>query len=305
MGLKSWTYRTQLTRQSTTEGCKVVLAFDGLDTFAHVMLDGKTILQSDNMFLPYRVDITEAIQSKSHHDLEVEFDSAFLKGQEIRSQYPDHKYICFNGDSGRLAVRKAQYHWGWDWGPVLMCAGIWRPVRLEVYSVRIADLRTDITIQDDYKQATVQASAQLEGFETQSDHIQAKVTVSLGDKAISSSQAVVTPHGKATAKLEIPQPELWWPNGYGDQPLYTVSLTISVGDTAFHTESRRIGMRRVQLIQESDRHGKSFYFRINGVDIFCGGSCWIPTDSFLTNVTPDRYRAWIQLMVPANQKMIR
>jgi beta-mannosidase len=305
VGLKSWTYRTKLVRPSIPEGSKVVLAFDGLDTFAHVKLNNKTILQSDNMFLPHRVDITEAIQLKSNHDLEIEFDSAFLRAREIKDQHPEHKFICFNGDPARLAVRKAQYHWGWDWGPVLMCAGIWKPVRLEIYTVRVADLRTNIDISDDHKLATIHTSAVVEGLEDQGFHVHAKFTVSLDEREISSCEAEVTPDGKATAKLKVPDPELWWPNGYGKQPLYTVSVAISADETVLHTESRRVGLRRVQLVQEPDRHGKSFYFRINDVDVFCGGSCWIPTDSFLTNVTPEKYRAWIELMVPANQKMIR
>ncbi|ETI26027.1 hypothetical protein G647_02804 [Cladophialophora carrionii CBS 160.54] len=305
VGLKSWTYRTKLPPPSVPEGSRVVLAFDGLDTFAHVKLNNKTILLSDNMFVPHRVDITEAIQTETSHELEIEFDSAFLKAREIKDQHPEHKFICFNGDPARLAVRKAQYHWGWDWGPVLMCAGIWRPVRLEVYTVRVADLRTNIDISDDHKLATVEASTEIEGLEDRNLHVQAKFTVSLGDREISSSKVEVTADGKAAAKLKVPDPELWWPNGYGKQPLYTVSVAIAADETVLHTESRRVGLRRVHLVQEPDRHGKSFYFRINDVDVFCGGSCWVPTDSFLTNVTPEKYRAWIELMVPANQKMIR
>ena len=303
VGLRSWTYRTTLARPPIPEGSKVVLAFDGLDTFAHVRLNGKTILQSDNMFLPHRVDITTTIQTRTSHHLEIEFDSAFLKAREIKDRHPEHKFICFNGDPARLAVRKAQYHWGWDWGPVLMCAGIWKPVRLEIYSARIADLRTDVVVSDNHKLATIQASAEIECRGNQ--HLQASFTIRLRDKVISSSEAQVTTDGKASAQLKVVDPELWMPNGYGHQSLYTVSMTISGEEIDLHTESRRIGIRKIQLVQEPDALGKSFYFRVNDVDIFCGGSCWIPTDSFLTNVTPERYRAWIELMVPANQKMIR
>ncbi len=163
----------------------------------------------------------------------------------------------------------------------------------------------DIDISEDHKLATINVSAEIEGFENQSLPAQAKFTVSLGDTAISSSKAEVGPDGKTTAQLKVPEPELWWPNGYGKQPLYTVSVAVSLGEATLHTESRRVGLRKVELVQEPDRHGKSFYFRINDVDVFCGGSCWIPTDSILTNVTTEKYRAWIELMVPANQKMIR
>ncbi|KIX02988.1 uncharacterized protein Z518_06538 [Rhinocladiella mackenziei CBS 650.93] len=306
VGLKSWTYRAKLARPSRAgPEARIVLAFDGLDTFAHVKLDGETILQSDNMFLPHRVDVTEAIRSQDHHHLEIEFESAFLKAREIKDQHPDHKFICFNGDPARLAVRKAQYHWGWDWGPLLMCAGIWKPVRLEIYSVRVADLRTDISVSDDHSLATIQASAEIEGLDRQHASVRARFFITQGETLICASDAIVMPDGNVSAPLQVANPELWMPNGYGKQSLYTVSVSIIGEGIVLHTESRRVGLRQIQLVQEPDRHGKSFYFRVNDVDIFCGGSCWIPTDSFLTNVTPEKYRAWIELMVPANQKMIR
>ncbi|EHY61208.1 hypothetical protein HRR83_000968 [Exophiala dermatitidis] len=309
VGLKSWIYRTQIATPPAPDGSKVILAFDGLDTFAHVKLDGKTILESDNMFLSHRVDITDAIRSgpDSDHELEIEFEPAFLKAREIKDQHPEHKFICFNGDPARLAARKAQYHWGWDWGPILMCAGIWRPVRLELYSLRTADLRLDISIADDQKTASIRAVADVEGVDGHHRHpIQARFELKLAGERITT--AVVDAHhpkGQVSAQLEISNPQLWMPNGYGRQPLYTVTLTLAVDDVELHTLSRRIGLRKIELVQEPDSHGKSFYFRINNVDVFCGGSCWIPADSFVTNLTPEKYRAWLELMVPANQKMIR
>lgn len=304
VGTKSWTYRNTFSKAPFPSGSKAVLAFDGLDTFAHVRLDGQTILQSDNMFLPHRVDVTHTVGTKEDHELEIEFDPAFLRAREIQRKHPEHKFICFNGDPARLAVRKAQYHWGWDWGPLLMCAGIWRPVRLEVYTARIADLRTDIEITEDHGLATIHTSAEIESHGH--DNLHARFTLALGNRVVSWYDTHVSSStGTAVAVLKVDNPELWMPNGYGKQTMYTVSVTISTDGEGLHTASRRIGLRTVQLVQEPDSHGKSFYFRINGVDIFCGGSCWIPADSFLTNVTPERYRAWIELMVPANQKMIR
>lgn len=88
------------------------LVFEGLDTFAHVRLNGKTILETDNMFLPYRVDITNSLSSEKDQFLEIEFDSALLRAREIRSQHPEHKFLGFNGDPSRMGVRKCQCHWG-------------------------------------------------------------------------------------------------------------------------------------------------------------------------------------------------
>lgn len=91
---------------------KAVLAFDGLDTFATVRLNGDVILESDNMFLPKRVDVTAVLKTgDEQNELVIEFDSAYLRGWELVEKYPDHKWGCWNGDNSRLAVRKAQYHW--------------------------------------------------------------------------------------------------------------------------------------------------------------------------------------------------
>lgn len=109
---KSWTYRTTLpTVGEHGDGAITVLAFDGLDTFATVRLNGETILTSDNMFIPHRIDVTTKLKRGADNNLEIDFDSARLRALEIKERYPDHKWVGFNGDMSRLAVRKAQYHW--------------------------------------------------------------------------------------------------------------------------------------------------------------------------------------------------
>jgi len=111
IGEAQWTYRTTFAGQKVPEGAKAVLAFDGLDTFATVVLNGTTILESDNMFLPYRVDVTETLRQEGENELVITFDSAYLRGWKLVEKYPEHKWGCWNGDNSRLAVRKAQYHW--------------------------------------------------------------------------------------------------------------------------------------------------------------------------------------------------
>ena len=255
------------------------------------------------MFICHRVDITEFLQSQAEHHLEIVFLSALLKAREIKKAHPDHKWTCFNGESARLAVRKAQYHWGWDWGPFLNCAGIWKPIRLETYRARIEELRTEVAVAQDQKSATVNVNTRIET--SHCGHLEATFTISLEGKTISKASFLVSPQGCASAIFKIDSPSLWMPAGYGSQKLYDVQVVLSSQKIELHSKSYRIGLRKVELVQERDSHGKSFYFRINGVDIFCGGSCWIPAHSLLTNLTAERYRSWIELLVPANQKMIR
>lgn len=280
-----------------------MLAFDGLDTFADVRLDGRTVLASDNMFLPHRVDVSEQIQDAAEHELEIHFDSAMLRAREIKKKHPDHKWEGFNGDMARLAVRKAQYHWGWDWGPVLNDAGIWKESRLEIYESRIADAWAQFDVAKDHKSVRIHAFADIETSATH--NLKAKFTIILGDKELSTAAATAGKDGKVSAELQLDNPSLWFPAGHGSQTLYTIKTQLFDDDVELDEISKATGIRNIELVQEPDKRGKTFFFRVNGVDIYCGGSCWIPTDSLLPRVTPEKYRAWIELMVPANQKMIR
>lgn len=103
----------------------------------------------------------------------------------------------------------------------------------------------------------------------------------------------------------VDDPKLWFPAGYGPQSLYNVTATIALDGQQLDKRSKDTGFRRNELIQKHDSHGQSFFFRVNNIDIFCGGSCWIPADSFLPRITPAKYRDWLQLMVEGNQTMTR
>lgn len=111
IGETVWVYKTTFKSPEVADGAKAVLAFDGLDTFATVLLNGEEILKTDNMFISERVDVTKTLRSGEENELLITFDSAFLRGWELVEKYPDHKWGCWNGDNSRLAVRKTQYHW--------------------------------------------------------------------------------------------------------------------------------------------------------------------------------------------------
>ncbi|KAJ5244100.1 hypothetical protein N7489_004196 [Penicillium chrysogenum] len=301
---KTWVYRHVFQRPEVPDGATVALVFDGLDTLATVRLNGATILESSNMFLGYRVDITEALgSSNSTSVLEIEFDCALLKGIEMRNKDPGHKWCGMFGDMGRLAVRKAQYHWGWDWGPVIMTAGIWREVRLEVYSARVEDLWPQTHLAADHKTVSITAAATIDVGNPEG--CVARFHLTLRGQEIASEDIPVSADKSAQATFEVSNPELWWPYGYGSQTLYEVSVSLSCNGNELHQVSKKIGIRSTEVIQQPDKHGKSFFFRINGVDIFCGGSCWIPADSLLPSISAERYRKWIELMVAGGQVMTR
>jgi beta-mannosidase len=315
VGEKDWIYRRVVEKPPVPTGSRVFLGFDGLDTFATVTLDNKIILESDNMFLSHRIDVTQALAlttaaaEGAGHVLEIRFDSALLRAQEIQKNYPYHKWIASNGEAARLGVRKAQYHWGWDWGPVLMTAGIWRDVRLEVYHTKIADLWADVQLASDHQVAHVTATATIETSNNDVTAYRTIFSLCLDGVEIARESTAVNPDGKSQTVFKVIKPKLWWPHGYGEQTRYQLAVAVTQDDCAqdveLHHIAKNIGIRTAEVIQQPDKHGKSFFFRINNVDIFCGGSCWIPADSSLPAVTAEKYRKWIQLMIAGHQVMIR
>ncbi|KAK1045939.1 hypothetical protein LTR12_015424 [Friedmanniomyces endolithicus] len=302
VGYKDWVYRVALPSIPTADlGTKHVLALDGLDTYATVKLNGDTILSSDNMFVMHRVDVSDKLSSSGENALEIYFKAALPESQRIKASHPEHKWVGFNGDMARLAARKAQYHYGWDWGPVLLTCGPWRAVRLETYQARVEDVRVDYEVDASFKMVSGSITATIEGAAAE----RVDFCATLGEKEVFKGTAEVDKHGKATVEFHINEPKLWYPHGYGEQTLYDVTASVRSGDKHLHLVKKRTGFRKGELIQEPDEIGKSFYFRFNGIDVFCGGSDWIPADSFTPRITETKYRRWLETMVDGHQLMIR
>ncbi|KAH9205852.1 putative beta-mannosidase B [Leptodontidium sp. 2 PMI_412] len=305
IGEVPWIYKTTFPSPSLSEKdratVKAVIAFDGLDTYATVVLNGKEILKTESMFIPERVDVTKFLKKEGDNELEITFESAYLKGCAIVEKYPDHHWGCWNGDTSRLAVRKAQYHWGWDWGPTLMTCGPWRPINLEIFSSRISDLYFTSNVDKSLKSAEFVAKADVEGSATE-----IKFDISLDGKEV-ATKTVKAEKGHASHKFQIDDPALWFPIRYGKQPLYTVTAILVEGTAEIDTQSKKFGLRRAELIQRpmTDQPGTTFFFQINNIPVFCGGSDWIPADNFIPRISKEKYYDWVKLVADGNQFMIR
>lgn len=304
VGEKSWIYRVALgtvRTPSNSTSRKHVLAFDGLDTYATVKLNDNIILRSDNMFIEHRVDVTSELSGDKDNYLEIEFISALLESQRIKAARPEHKWVGWNGDMARLAARKAQYHYGWDWGPVLNTCGPWRPVRLETYEARISDLRIEYDIDMSLNGVSGRFMVDVEG--TRGTVVE--FMVCLDSKEVFRATASLSKARHADVEFHVSKARLWYPHGYGEQSLYSIRATLMDGNHQLHSISQRTGFRKAELIQDGDGDSKSFYIRVNGIDVFCGGSNWIPADSFTPRITQSKYRELLQAVVDGNQTMIR
>lgn len=202
-----------------------------------------------------------------------------------------------------------------------MTAGPWRPVRLEVSAAYIEDVHVKYDLCEDL--SVVQGNVQVEA---DGPFDEARLSIRFQNNLVFSSVAVASPEDRVNIAFTIgtwtlqpssphcmaladhillEDPKVWYPAGYGDQPLYDVSVDIVKNGDILDSWTRRTGFRRSELVQDHDTHGQSFFFRVNNIDVFCGGSCWIPADNFLPRIDPDKYRKWLQLMVEGNQIMTR
>jgi len=297
-----WEYRTTLQASADFLARKNVdLVFEGLDAYAEVYLNGKLILTADNMFREWRVPVKPLLKPGANL-LRVVFPSPIKAAAKIAAT---DKWREKTQTEEKTYVRKAAYEYGWDWGPRFVTSGIWRPVRLEAWeSARISNLhiaQLDITAKVAHLTAQVEVIA--------AEDASAKVTLDFthAAKKVELSRSVELHIGlnRIDLPIEISSPQLWFPAGYGAQPLYKFNAQLQIGTRTEDHASARAGLRSIVLRRDLDQWGRSFEFIINGIPVFGKGADVIPFDSFPTRVTTEQYRRILQSAVDANMNMIR
>ncbi|KAL2817716.1 glycoside hydrolase superfamily [Aspergillus cavernicola] len=286
---RDWIYRTTFpTSERHSLDVRYSLLFEGLDTFATVTVNDTVILRSNNMFIPHRPRL------RKKNTLSILFESPIRRGREVVQSHPGHRYIAHQTEVGRLGSRKAAYHWGWDWGwdwgPILVTSGPWRPVRLEMYVDRIEDLWMRSEVSRDLGVCSGSVHMRTGGLGG-ADRVRFGLRGEEGGIVFEIETVIQGLDGMAEAEFRVKNPALWFPRGYGEQRRYELRAELFKGI--------------VELVQEEDGYGKSFYFRINNIDVFSRGSCWIPGESFLPRLTDQKYQDWLKLMIEGHQNMIR
>ncbi|TVY35987.1 Beta-mannosidase B [Lachnellula subtilissima] len=306
VGEQKWLYRTFFTVGAALEGEKTVLQFNGLDTFAAVSLNGTKILESENMHRTYRVDVTSTVKENSNV-LEILFDSAIIRGKNLMKER-DFKPVGITSgatDKSRLLVRKATYHYSWNWGPELTTCGPWRPIYLERYISRISDLSTKVSVSVLDETASVCVSAEVENGK--GNHSISFTIIDPDQNVIATEVAKISDSGLCSVQLKVQDAAFWWPIGLGKQPLYTVRAKLIRESKSLHERERKIGLRSASIIQRPliDTPGTTFFVEVNNVPVFSSGSNWCPADHFVPRVTAQRYRKLLKIFIAANQNMIR
>ena len=265
----------------------VELVCEGLDTLAHVSLNGREIAFADNMHITWVWDVKEQLHA-GENTLEIRFDSPILYCAKKAEEAPG--WESSDATPGFRHLRKAHCMFGWDWGPRLPDAGIWRPIFLRTWdAARLENAMMLQTHHDGVVDVTIRPEIAGESAWA------AEITAPDGE-------VIIIPETTAAEQvITIEHPQLWWPNGLGKQPLYRVTVRLAAGDTRVW----RIGLRTMTVSREKDEWGEEFCHVVNGMKVFAMGADYIPEDNILARVTPERTRRLLEDCKAANFNAIR
>ncbi|MGH3736800.1 MAG: glycoside hydrolase family 2 protein [Micromonosporaceae bacterium] len=304
IGRTSWRYTTTLVADPVQPGERAELVFTGLDTVCEVSLNGHHLGSPRNQHRTHTYDVTDQLVA-GDNDLAVEF-AAQLDAAERMSveQVPRVSFRVrpFN------AVRKMACNFGWDWGPDLVTAGIWRPVYLRRWrTARLDQVRALVTVDGGTGHVEVHADVVAD---TDADGVRVRVRVGAAAAASVTTapghDAAVSTAGTTTVRLDVPEVERWWPHGYGDQPLYPLEVTLVAADgTELDRYQRRIGFRSVRMDTTPDADGTPLVIVVNDQPILVKGANWIPDDTFPHRIDRDRYRSAVTDAVDARMNLLR
>lgn len=312
IGETDWLYsRTFSVSPELLDHEVVLLRCEGLDTLSRIALNGQELGRTNNQFRTWEFDVKSWLRP-GDNTLEVLFESTIPYIQDKQRQH----YLKLTGQGpdvfhgwhrvdGSNYIRKSQCNYGWDWGPMCVTAGIWRPIKLIAFNtVRL----TDVLIRQDHSQTgqvILNMIAQVERTSAgQNNGLHAQIRVLDGQECV--CQTTVGVNGtRIETSVTVTNPKLWWPNGLGAQPLYDVQVELCEQTTVLDTCTKRIGLRSLVLDRHPDQWGESFQFVVNGVPFFAKGANWIPADTFVTRITRAQYDDLLKSAADAHMNMLR
>ncbi|MDR3578057.1 MAG: glycoside hydrolase family 2 protein [Anaerolineaceae bacterium] len=297
---EDWEYRQKfIVEPDLLSQAHIWLVADGLDTLATVSLNGVVLGHASNSFRQYRWDVKSLIKA-GENELYIAFSSPVLfcaAQQSIRTMPGVSQAI-----PGGPHLRKAPCQFGWDWGPQLPPIGIWKDIRLEGFaSARIEEVKFGQVHSNG--QVTVEAGVTFQSWDDSA--CTAGLHILAPDGQVFENKTTVILGSTARLRILIPNPQLWWPNGYGAQPLYQVTVELHEGDHLLDKKEYQLGLRTIELRQQPDEWGRSFTFVVNGLPIFAKGSNWIPADSFPTRISDTYLEGLIRSAAETHQNMLR
>jgi len=299
IGRTDWTYKLSFdwpVDGAAADEQRHDLVAEGLDTFATVVLNGVELGRTANQHRGYRFDIGAVLRAGTN-ELVITFAAPAVAAEKAEQQLgalPVSYSHPYN------AVRKMASSYGWDWGPDLAGAGIWKPIRIESWSiVRLASVRPLATVESGRPVLQTEVDLEWATADTGTTTVAVEVAGQLAEIAVSPADV------HASLRIEAPDAQLWWPRGYGDQPLYPTAVRAHAGDHVTDRWDGRVGFRTIVLRTEPDAAGTGFVILVNDAPVYIKGYNWIPDDAFLTRLDADRYRTAIMDAVDSGANLLR
>ena len=302
IGETDWVYQRQFTVDDTLMAHeRVLLRCYGLDTLATVTINGAEIADTDNMFRTYEWDVK---------------DNLIIGVNTITIHFaaPANYVRTMDMERGEMAawvepmrynssawLRKEPCNFGWDWGPMTTTSGIWRDIELVAYDTARLD---SVQILQEHQQGQVRLAVNVQADQLGDANPLVRIELEFDGTVFMEVEGTLH-DGEMSQKFTISSPQLWWVAGMGEQPLYTVRVTLLANDTQLDQIEQRVGLRTLKLITEEDEWGQSFYFECNGVPFFAKGANWIPATPYPGDFRTFDYRPTLQSVVDCNMNMVR
>lgn len=290
----TWIYKTVFKLDHNTLSKKFIsIEFEGLDTYAKIYINNKQQLITSNAFRKYTLNVKDLL--KKENELKIVFYST--KPHEERAK-ESLGYQLPEGN--RIFSRKAQFQYGWDWGPKLNTSGIWKPIKIIATDNLIIN---DIYIQNisiNKQISTLSCTIDLKYNNIKDYSFEIYVNDSINK--VYNEEFTYSP---INFTFEIENPKLWWPHNIGSPYLYNIRVDVKDGRTLIDSKTIKYGIRTIELVTEKDSIGESFYFNVNGVPVYAKGANYIPQNSFQNKVTDSHYENLLNDAVEANMNMLR
>ncbi|MEI6122930.1 MAG: glycoside hydrolase family 2 protein [Bacteroidota bacterium] len=295
----NWEYKCNFfVDEKTLNNQHIDLVAEGLDTYATVYVNNQLVISADNMFREWTADCKKYLKV-GNNQVRIIFESAVAKGKEQAKKLP----YTLPGDE-KVFVRKAQYHFGWDWGPRLVTCGIYKPIFLQI--------RNDCALEEvQFIQRALNKNEAWLAFHSKIivDTPQAFVIKISDTKTgnVYATQHFNPGNDTCDARLDfvIKNPVYWWTHDLGEPYLYHFTVQVLLNNTCVEQRNLNVGLRTIEVVNEKDQYGESFYFKLNGVAVFMKGANYIPQDNFLPRVTRKNYEDLINIAVNNNMNMLR
>jgi beta-mannosidase len=293
---KNWEYKTTfLLSDAILKKENIALNFEGLDTYAKVYINGNYQLDTDNAFQKYSIPLKGIPLNKSN-ELRIVFQHS--KSFE-NSAKQNSKYKLPEGN--RVFTRKAQFQYGWDWGPKLNTSGIWKNISINAWD----GMRFENIFIKQEEISTTKARLSIEILIESTSNKNASLFTKINREVIATNIALKK--GKHTYKVpvEITNPKLWWIHNLGKPYLYTFNFQLIADGKIKDEKSVKKGIRTIKLITKKDSIGASFYFELNGKPVYMKGANYVPQNSFQNKVTNNHYEKLLSDVVSSNMNMLR